>query len=282
MREPRKCWRLLPVCTARGASNMALDQALLESAADEGFPPTLRFYRWSPPTISIGRFQSLDDLDLDACAREGIEVARRPTGGKCILHLDDFTYSITLPRGFTIPDGVVEAYTMICRGILAAFEELGVGAVIQSHEAEDYRGVKGACFSATTHADLEVAGRKLCGSAQVRRNGCMLQHGSIHLEDHSITLFSMLRFDHEEQRACALESYRMRCITLSDSGSTSSWEEVAASFVKGFRRSFRVEIEEGGLSRQEKRRWHELVLFHASPAWLENARLDALPPERAD
>jgi lipoate-protein ligase A len=278
MKAARESWRLLPVCTASGASNMALDQAMLESAADAGFPPTLRFYRWSPPAISIGRFQSLDDLDLEACANEGIEVTRRPTGGKCILHLDDFTYSITLPRGSTIPDGVVEAYTMICRGILAALEELGLTAAIQSHEADDYRGVKGACFSATTHADLEVAGRKLCGSAQVRRNGCILQHGSIHLEDHSGTLFGMLRFDSDEERACALESYRMRCITLRDSGSTSTWEEVAASFVKGFRKSFRVEIEECGPSSKEEIRWLELALLYASPAWLENARSDALPP----
>lgn len=110
---------------------MALDQTLLEAACEEDFVPTLRFYRWSPPALSIGRFQPIDDVDLDSCAAEGIEVTRRPTGGKSILHLDDFTYSIVMPRGFPLPDGVVEAYRLISEGILLALERLGLDAVIR-------------------------------------------------------------------------------------------------------------------------------------------------------
>ena len=100
---------------------MALDQAVLEAALRRGFLPTLRFYRWSPPALSIGRFQPLEDIDVEACDARGIEVTRRPTGGKSILHLDDFTYSVVFPPGSNLPENVVEAYRLICGGILRAF-----------------------------------------------------------------------------------------------------------------------------------------------------------------
>jgi lipoyl(octanoyl) transferase len=256
---------------------MALDQVLLESAAAAGFPPTLRFYRWSPPALSIGRFQSIDDVELVACAREGIEVVRRPTGGKSILHLDDFTYSIVMPASFPLPDNVAEAYRIICLGILRALQILGFAAAMQSHDSEDYRLTGGACFAAATQADLESAGRKLCGSAQVRRGGAVLQHGSMLLEDHSELLFRILRFDSERERLNGLESYRRRCTALNRGDESCSWDEVATSFVRGFREIFGAEIEEGVLTTREEARWEALTHAYASPEWLRNAGSHAYP-----
>jgi len=256
---------------------MALDQALLEAASGDPFPVTLRFYRWEPPALSIGRFQPLSDVDLDTCAAEDIEVVRRPTGGRSILHLDDFTYSIVVPQGFPLPASVVEAYRQISGGILCALQHLGLSAALQSRASEDYRAAGGACFAAATQADLEYDGRKLCGSAQVRRGGAILQHGSIMLEDHSDLLFRLLRFDNEAEMNLQREHYRLRCIALNQTGKPRSWTDIADSFVSGFREAFDVDISQGGLSAWEERRWHNLTGAYGSSPWLDNADSHAFP-----
>lgn len=255
---------------------MALDQTLLEAACGADFVPTLRFYRWSPPALSIGRFQRLEDIDMYSCACEGIDVVRRPTGGRSILHLDDFTYSLTIPRGFPLPDGVVESYRLICGGILLALERLGLDAAVQPGEG-DYRAAGGACFAASTQADLEYGGYKLCGSAQVRRGGALLQHGSILLKDRSRLLFRLLRFADEEEREIRLEKYRRRCVALEATGRSFRWSQLADSFALGFGEYFEVEITEGRLSPLESRRWNVLTRAYSSEQWLKNADVQALP-----
>lgn len=270
-------WRLILTPTAGGASNMALDQALLESAGEEGFVPSLRFYRWKPPALSLGRFQPIEEIDLEACAAEGIEAVRRPTGGKSILHFDDFTYSLVLPEGWGLPRSVEAAYVVICAGIIAALRHLGVEAVVQCRAREDYRASGGACFAAVTRADLVHEGRKLCGSAQVRRWGAVLQHGSLFLKDRSEIMFRFLAFRSHEERRAALEAYRSRCATLEEAGCTASWDEVGEAFRRGFADAFGVDINPGGLTSAEKARWRELEEAYRSPDWLENAEARSLP-----
>jgi lipoyl(octanoyl) transferase len=263
-------WRLLSTPSASGARNMALDQALLDNASRAGFIPTMRFYSWSPAALSIGRFQPADDVDLEVCTAEGIDVVRRPTGGKSILHLDDFTYSIVIPPSYPMPDSVVEAYRIICGGILRALELLGIDASILVRRGDDYRSAGGACFAASTQADLEYAGRKLCGSAQVRRRGALLQHGSILLKDHSELLFKLLRFGDVKDREGHLRDFRSRCMSLDETGHPCSWSEMADAFRHGFADAFQARLEEGGLSTEEDRRWEDLTESYLSRQWLYN------------
>lgn len=258
---------------------MALDQALLEAAGEEGFTPTLRFMQWDPPAISLGRFQPIGEVDMEACSSRGIEVIRRPTGGRSILHLDDFTYSIVLPGDPKLPGNVVEAYAYICRGIIAALSLLNIEASVHHGAGDRYAEAGGACFSATTQADLKHAGRKICGSAQVRQGGAVLQHGSLLLEDRSRLLFSLLRYEGEKERSAALAAYRAGCVTLKEAGWCGKWEEIAASFRRGFERSFHVCLQEEGLTAREKGRWRELTDAYRSRAWLVNRRLEPLPRE---
>lgn len=271
-------WRLLPWEKDEGASHMALDHALLEAARNHGFPPTLRFMRWDPPAISLGRFQEIHEIDLKACREMGIEVVRRPTGGKSILHLGDFTYSIVLPSRMSLPASVVEAYTYISRGIVAALHLLGLGAEIYHRPGNRGKGI-GACFASSTQADLRCGGRKICGSAQLRKGGALLQHGSLLLEDHSELLFRLLRFEDEDKRRDGLAAYRRSCVTLAETGVHAAWEEVAACFIRGFSQTFQVHIEPGGLTDAERERWRTLTAAYRSREWLHNRRARALPPE---
>ncbi len=271
-------WRFLSELEADGASHMALDQALLECAADPSFPPTLRFQRWAPPAVSLGRFQKAEDVDLEACAASGVEAVRRPTGGKSILHLDDFTYSLVLPAHMSLPCGVVETYALICRGIVAALRMLGLEAVIQVGGGDPYARAGAACFAASTQADVRCGNRKVCGSAQLRKGGAVLQHGSILLKDRSSLHFDLLRFRSEEERSSSLRRYRERCASLQDLGLEASWEEVAGCFRRGFEESFGIRLRKGELREEEERRWRTLIPSYRSEEWLHNPRRLKLPP----
>lgn len=185
-------WRLLDTPPAPGAWNMALDEALAGSVAGGG-PPVLRFYRWSPPCLSLGRNQPARGLyDGDEMRRRGIEVVRRPTGGRAVLHDRELTYSVA------VPDGVLgsprQAYAAVNRALVAGLRRLGVDAALQS--ATGGRAPVPSldpCFRDPAEGEVVAAGRKLVGSAQVCRGGVLLQHGSLLLEDGQDTVRALLR-----------------------------------------------------------------------------------------
>ena len=179
-------WRLLVGGNLPGARNMARDWTLLEGVAAGSGPPTIRFYGWSPPCLSLGRHQGLEAVDLGFCAHEGIDVVRRPTGGRAVLHHIELTYSVAAPLGRPpLPSGLQPAYRMLCQVLVDACRELGVAAALT--EGEVNVALPGPrttvpCFKAPAAGEVVVAGRKLVGSAMRAHGGAMLQHGSILLD----------------------------------------------------------------------------------------------------
>ena len=171
-------WDLRVDDSASGAVNMARDVRLAEAVARGELRPTLRLYGWLPPAVSIGHHQNPEGAcDPAACAAAGWDVVRRPTGGRAVLHAaDEVTYAVALPLALA-PGGVLESYAWIAQGLVAAYRLLGVPAELAAgrHLAER----SGACFDAPASAELVVRGRKITGSAQVRRSGYLLQHGSL-------------------------------------------------------------------------------------------------------
>lgn len=168
-----------------GATNMAIDEAILRSRiAGEG-PPTLRFYGWIPPTVSLGYAQSLAaGIDWGLCARWGIGVVRRPTGGSAILHETpdrEITYSVVARAGdFPGADDVLETYRVVGDGLAAGLARLGLDArVVPLSRGRRDAPAPMFCFARTGAYEIAVAGRKLVGSAQRRQSGAFLQHGSI-------------------------------------------------------------------------------------------------------
>ena len=200
--------RLILDPPASGRANMALDEALLESAARGLVPPTLRLYTFDPPALTLGRAQLLSDVALDACADAGVDVVRRPTGGRAVLHDRDLTYCVVMPisPGETIGD----SYGRLSVAIARAISSLGMPAAIVPGSLDRARskatirraspmGSPGEarerpadCFAVSTVADLVVDGRKIVGSAQVRRHGFLLQHGSIRLAPGPIPIERLL------------------------------------------------------------------------------------------
>jgi lipoate-protein ligase A len=167
--------RLLPTETASGSMNMALDEALLQSALDRGVG-TLRFYFWSEPTLSLGYFQSHTERSADPLLRD-VAYVRRPTGGAAILHHLEITYALALPAGPPWHN----SENWICRmhyaiaGALRRFEVNASPVVC----GEEQKLGPHLCFLHQTPADLRINGHKVVGSAQRRPRGATMQHGSI-------------------------------------------------------------------------------------------------------
>jgi lipoyl(octanoyl) transferase len=225
---------------------MAADLACLDAVA-EGAPPALRLYQWSPPALSLGRFQPDTDVDFAACQRLGVEVIRRPTGGRALLHGGDLTYSVALPRP-PGPAGHIDAlYRRIAGALIVGLEALGVRAEIGS----DPGPAGPVCFVAAQGADLRVGERKLCGSAQVQKGPVVLQHGSILLERLPFDELDLLLPDpngfwrregastapgrrQNEALQAARATLRAKSVTLAELGAPTDPAVVAGSIVAGF------------------------------------------------
>lgn len=175
-------WRLLEDGGDRGAANMARDLALLGEAGD-GARPTLRFYRWEPPAVSLGAAQKAEEeVNVDFCRARGIDIVRRPSGGGAILHADELTYSFTAAvTAHPAFADLLESYYAIIEGLRRGLAQLGVTTEIrggkESGGPERFR----PCFALASRHDLTAGGRKIIGSAQRRRRGAFLQHGSLPL-----------------------------------------------------------------------------------------------------
>lgn len=169
-------WRLILDGAGDGAWNMAVDRALLDSYEAGEAGPTLRLYGWNRPTVSLGRFQPVEDVSAEACERYGIALCRRPTGGRGVLHADEVTYSMVTGVRDGLPRGTSASYRWLCQALVSAYRELGVPASLTARE----RGPKGsgACYLHSTAADLSLGVAKLSGSAQVWAKDACLQHGS--------------------------------------------------------------------------------------------------------
>lgn len=180
-------WRLLSTGARSGAWNMACDRVLLERVGAGASPPTLRFYGWDPPAVSLGRHQPDPDPEARAAlAARGIDVVRRPTGGRAVWHgppAEELTYAVVAPLGEPPLDaGLVEAYRRIHVALAAGLRALGADVDLAPRARTRTRpDSRLACFAARVPHEIGAGGAKLLGSAQRRIRGALLQHGSLPL-----------------------------------------------------------------------------------------------------
>jgi len=170
-------WRLIIHGEMAPKLNMDTDEALLLAHARDECPPTLRFYRWSPPAVSLGYFQKEDGISGEDLKEMGIEVVRRSTGGRAVLHWGDLTYSIVARSGEDTPFDLAESYRYLCRGLLAGMALLGIEASLGGDKPAS--PFPDSCFAVSTPGDITWRGKKFIGSAQKRVGNFLLQHGSI-------------------------------------------------------------------------------------------------------
>lgn len=164
-----------------GPWNMAVDEAIFLSVMDGDSPPTLRFYAWNPVCLSIGYFQKINTINIVECRKSNVDLVRRPTGGRAVLHYDEITYSITIPVPGGKEGSITDTYKSLNTGILKGLKKFGINGNFHRRQSGKIRKSPGSpsCFNSPSLYEILVDGKKLLGSAQVRRNGYLLQHGSI-------------------------------------------------------------------------------------------------------
>lgn len=256
---PPATWRLIVDGGADGPTNMAVDQAILDAVAAGRSLPTLRFYAWAPPCLSLGRGQPLADADLPACRAAGVDVVRRPTGGRAILHTDELTYSVALlqsdPRA---EGGVLGSYRRLSKGLLAGLFQLGVPALQSVGQRKPSAELTAVCFETPSDYEITVDGRKLVGSAQWRARGGVLQHGTLPLFGDLTRIVDHLALSHAEREAQKLD-LGLRAITLEQAlGQTISFAQAAQALVAGFGQALNLTLVPGELAPHERARAAEL------------------------
>lgn len=243
-------WRFIDTGASDAFINMAIDEAMLLAHEQGLTPPTLRVYEWSPAALSLGFFQSIrKDVDEQKCREEGIDVVRRKTGGRSVLHKDELTYSVVASGKCGFPYGVAASYKAISQGLIAAYRLLGLEVYLAPHRGNSPAA---PCFNAASFGDLTCKGRKIAGSAQFRRRDVLLQHGSLPISLDVRLLFSILKFpsSNSRERAAAAFGERATCITEL-LGRRISRQELKEALFEGFQEALGIRFFEDTLSPYE-------------------------------
>ncbi len=246
-------WRLLPLRVDDAFTSMAIDEALLKLNAEGKSPNTIRFWRWLPSTVSIGCFQSVErEVDLEVAKRYGVDVVRRITGGGAVFHDHggELTYSVVCKQG-DVPGDIIESYRLICGGLARGFERLGLRA--------EFKPVN----------DVLGNGKKISGSAQTRRWGSVLQHGTVLIAPDVRRMFELLKVSPEKISDKFIASVFERVTTIErELGRKPSFEEVREAMSEGFRKSLDIELVENKLTDKEVKLAQNLRSKYASEEWL--------------
>ena len=183
-----RCWRLLDLRSHNALMNMATDEALFKALIQQkNKVPTLRFYTWLPPAVSVGCLQKIpENFNLTQCRKLGLDIVRRPTGGRMVLHMGDLTYSLVFAENTpVIPKGILPSYKKISQAIQYGLMLLGISSQLCSQQKINRSPL---CFSLAAKYETLVNGKKIMGNAQKRKKGAILQQGSIMIENHHILI----------------------------------------------------------------------------------------------
>ncbi len=250
---------------------MAVDEAVFREIIRKTSPPTLRFYGWRTPAVSIGRFQDArKEIDIEACRKLGIDLVRRPTGGKAVLHEQELTYAVIAGDDSPLfPPDILETYRIISNCIAQGLAECGIRAEMKADgraAADEPLGT--ACFSVPSRYELLVAGRKICGSAQTRSHGVFLQHGALLMAfDPGRTCAVILPHRDRERQADRLRN----SVTSVREHATipSADEEILCRAIRdGFTQVLGIRFREGALTSEEEALKTELMTKkYGSASW---------------
>lgn len=254
-------WRLLNTGFQAGSLNMAIDEAILQAIAGGYSPPTLRFFGWQPACMSLGYGQSWDVIDHAYCADAGWGVVRRPTGGRAILHIDELTYSVCAPVGEPrVRGGVLESYQRLSEALLTGLREMGLNPAKAEPDPPGSGANGPICFDSPSNYEITVHGRKLIGSAQVRKRSVVLQHGTLPLYGDVTRIVQGLQFTSAEKQAAMRASLRDKAITLNEAlGREMTFDEASQHLATGFRQTLNLKLEPGELSDREVEAAQRLV-----------------------
>ena len=239
-------WRLLIHQTRDAYTNMSIDEILLRNGT-----PTLRFYQWSPSAISIGYFQGIrEEVNLKACKEEKVDVVRRITGGGAVYHDEkgEITYSIIAPID-CVPSNIQESYEYLCTGLIKGLHLLGVPAR----------------FSPIN--DIQINNKKISGSAQTRRYGNVLQHGTLLCSLNLDLMFRLLRITQEKIKDKYIKNVKERVTSLEAILGPIDKDKIIEALLIGFKETLRIDFKKCELTPEELSSIPKIKKKYAQRKW---------------
>lgn len=276
LKAGKRRWRLIHSSAQDAATNMAIDEAILLLHSQHKVPPTLRFYTWKPAALTIGYFQRAHkEVDLSVVEQYGFDFVRRMTGGRAVLHEQELTYSLITSEQMYEKHTVVESYRSLSLGLLYGFRELGLQAefalpqVALSQKGSAVQRRSAVCFDTPSAYELVVEGRKVAGSAQTRKQGVLLQHGSILLDIDVDILFQLFRYRSEEERNRSKQEFQQKAVAINQLlAAPVTIKQAEEAFRQGFARGLEVELVESELTAEEIELAKQLVQTkYSHPEW---------------
>ncbi len=202
-------WRILPFNSYTGAENMAIDEAVFEAQEKKKSPPTIRFYTWKKPCLSLGYFQkAFKELDLNQVKKKSIDVVKRMTGGRVVLHIDELTYSVSATVSLLSWCKTQRlSYEFISKSLLKTLQGMNLELNLSRSDLVERSEKKtmSPCFSSSARNEVVFENKKLIGSAQKRSAFAFLQHGSILCSNKSKTVIDYLNLVPEDRNCARLE-----------------------------------------------------------------------------
>jgi lipoate-protein ligase A len=237
-----QAWRLLKLETHDAFTNMAVDEAILTSRIADIAPNTIRFYRWKPSAVSIGKFQDIhNEVQLDECRKLGVDVVRRITGGGTVYHdaEDEITYSVVASKQDLHTSDIAEVYARIYAGMVEALKTLGI-------TADFSEGNQKTC------PNLTIKGKKVSGSAQAHKSAVVLQHGTLLLNVDLRKMFIVLRVPWAKTCMQVVDIAKNKITSINlELGRKVSIEEANDALTKGFEKALNVKLNESTLTAYE-------------------------------
>lgn len=215
--------------TLTGKENMERDSALFKKAVCEKVrEPVLRFYSWFPSCVSLGRNQDENTINKNYCKENNIDIVRRITGGRALLHQDELTYSFICSVNFLKDESIKKSYEIISNGLIKGFKKLGLEVNFGNQKPDTKHNY---CMLLSTGADLNYQNKKIVGSAQYRANGYILQHGSILYTINKTHIKNIFNEDMND-----------KLITLSEILPKINTEEIIFNLKSGFEEYFNIKF----------------------------------------
>jgi len=258
-------WRVLKLETFTPFMNMAIDEAILRERVAESVPNTLRFYRWKPSGVSIGKFQKLEnEVNLENCRGLGVEVVRRISGGGTVYHdaEDEVTYSVIAKTEDLGTKDIAEVYSRIYAAISEALRLMGIPA---DYNVGDMKNCP----------NLTVNGKKISGSAQANKSGIVLQHGTLLLNVDLPKMFKLLRVPWADSYMQVVNVAKNKITSVQNElGHAVTPETAANAIAHGFRVALgiqaveNIQTVEGELTREEQELAEELYkIKYSNDEW---------------
>ncbi|MEA3475835.1 MAG: lipoate--protein ligase family protein, partial [Candidatus Cloacimonadota bacterium] len=258
-------WRFIISGKMAPAENMAIDEAILLGVLKGVSPQTIRVYDWDPPTVSFGFHQNIEkQIDLGKVKKYGLGIVRRPTGGRAVLHYDEVTYAVIADTNGIMSGSILKSYQKIGSVLIKCLDDIGIYAEMEDGISQDkkQKDWSNPCFASASKYEIHYKHKKIIGSAQIRKNNVLLQHGSILLNHNQELMAELVPFNNASDHNTLKKLLSQKTIAINQIlDEPISFNKFVNTFKKNFEKKFELNfLKDSKINRFEKTLIEELSI----------------------